>query len=243
MQIAHLARLSAMIRQRRWDSLLKTLQESAKVLDPRREDGASVPLTSPCSEVFFCHFLILCALVQGRAGQDDEARSHLKRLYALMDAAASTPFIKRLRQEGGILQVNIPLSLLTVQLSLPSPTGSEERLLFVQSTPVNVLYASAYLATVVARRDVQGTEKNCRTLSYSRALRASEMMVVANDIWDCGCKFAPARLTSSLPSARSGRCGRRATNGQQPAGRSYDGGGFRTHLSQCVSRSERGEIE
>lgn len=104
-QIAHLARLSGMIRQRRWDSLLKAFEESAQVLDSPSDSAATSNPPSHSDQVFLFHFLILRALVQGRAGQDDEARQNLKRLYRLMDSASGTKAMKRLREDGGLLRV------------------------------------------------------------------------------------------------------------------------------------------
>lgn len=105
-QIAHLARQSALIRQRRWDSLLKVFEESAAVLDPTPEilAGFNDPDPGVCQYMLF-HFLILRALVQGRAGEEDGARTQLKRLYQMMDSAAGSQFMMKLRANGGVLQV------------------------------------------------------------------------------------------------------------------------------------------
>lgn len=58
----------------------------------------------------------------------------------------------------------------------------------VQITPPNILYLLTYLTSVVARRDYTGTNEQCKTLVHARAMKESEDVARAEEMWDIGCR-------------------------------------------------------
>ncbi|TXT11000.1 hypothetical protein VHUM_01751 [Vanrija humicola] len=118
------------------------------------------------------HFLLLRALYQGRIGEDNKVKLVLKSLYNLIDDSTDKGYLDAMRESGGIVEVR-------------TPSGPPQSL-YVQSTPINVLYTLTYLTTIVSRREFLGSSATCRTLVHSRAMREWEDVARADDFWDSG---------------------------------------------------------
>lgn len=179
-QLVHLvqiARVKGHFAQRKWDRLAAVLDECEKTLG--LEDESTDSADDPWKATLTAHFLLFRGLHYGRAGEDQNAKAHFKRLYKLMDDAAESGVFNEMRRNGGVVNMSFD--------------GSGQQLL-VQSTPINVLYALTYLATVVSRRDFMGPDPTCRTLVHARAMREWEKVARADDLWDSGCESRPALL-------------------------------------------------
>jgi hypothetical protein len=75
-----------------------------------------------------------------------------------------------------------------IQIRLAS-TVQATQYIFIQTTPVNVLYALTYLNSMVSRRNFLADKKTCRTLVHVSAMREHEMTAKIDDMWDAGCEL------------------------------------------------------
>ncbi|BEI80128.1 hypothetical protein CcaverHIS002_0106570 [Cutaneotrichosporon cavernicola] len=175
--LAHIIRIRAHFSLRRWDNLLAMLDESEALFGTNEVFTSGDPTTTSFRLVLLMHYLNMRALYHGRAADDANAKKQLSRLYPLMDHAMEKGMLSELRSSGGM--VTIPL---------PVRNGSTQQL-FVQSTPINVLWALTYLSSVVARRDLLGSLTQCRTLNHTRAMRQFELCAHPDDLWDSGFSF------------------------------------------------------
>jgi hypothetical protein len=66
----------------------------------------------------------------------------------------------------------------------------------VQTTPVNLLYATTYYTSTVTRRGF--FLESCRTLLYAQALRDHETCAKSGEMWDCGCESSCAATGTLL---------------------------------------------
>lgn len=61
--------------------------------------------------------------------------------------------------------------------------------LFVQTTPVNILWGLAHLVTITSRQDFLTHNGPCRVLLHAAHFRRFESEARQGELWDLGCKF------------------------------------------------------
>ncbi|EJT47050.1 hypothetical protein A1Q1_04293 [Trichosporon asahii var. asahii CBS 2479] len=153
-EFCHLARLRALFVLRKWDRLEAAMKDCATVfgLPYSPQEIPEVAGSGSSNErlwrtIVTIHYLSFRALYEGRSGEDSTAKACIAKLFIVMDMAEEKGTLRKLRANGGIVKT-YPL--------------------FVQTTPVNILWGLAHLVTI--------TRSYCtlRTSAASRTRRAKE---------------------------------------------------------------------
>lgn len=109
LQILAVARVRLCSAYRRWDAVQSALDQLSDLLNWSEDSLTSTRLSSESAEwhtSLTAHYLLLRSLWEGRIGHDAKCRGLLKRLYLLMDEAADSGLLDRLRQNGGLIEVS-----------------------------------------------------------------------------------------------------------------------------------------
>lgn len=73
---------------------------------------------------------------------------------------------------------------------LRDSSGAQTYPLFVQTTPVNILWGLAHLVTITSRQDfLTHNQGPCRVILHATHFRRFENEARQGELWDLGCEF------------------------------------------------------
>ncbi|KAK8861295.1 hypothetical protein IAR55_002114 [Kwoniella newhampshirensis] len=162
-QLAGLIKARSLFVHRRWElvpSVSSNLAAAIGWTDDMAPDKmlSGAPNERTWKASLIIHYLLMRTLWEGRIGNDEAAKSTMKKVYVMMDLTAEQGVFDTIRINGGVLKV----------------------------TPPNIIFVVTYLTTVVSRREFTGAAKACRNLVHSKVMREKENFARADDMWDTG---------------------------------------------------------
>lgn len=165
--LARIAKVRLAFVQRKWDHVESAMGMLSAAL---QRPGSAEHSSSPWRTYVESQYLHLRALWEGRQGNDDVVKAILKQLYGFVDDANEMGAFDEIRELGGVIPITIP--------------GSQA--IYVEVTPPNRLLLSTYLVSIISRRSYSGPIATCKTIAHATAMRVTENIAVADDMWDTG---------------------------------------------------------